>query len=85
MSSSDLLLKLINETTRETGKVAVSTAKRGMVFDFANPVGVIAVIASDNDLLASLISYTTLALSKGNAVILSTSAALSSVAQILAK
>lgn len=85
MSSSDLLLKLINETTRETGKVAVSTAKRGMVFDLANPVGVIAVIASDNDLLASLISYTTLALSKGNAVILSTSAALSSVAQILAK
>lgn len=85
MSSSDLLLKLINETTRETGKVAVSTAKRGMVFDLVNPVGVIAVIASDNDLLASLISCTALALSKGNAVILSTSAALSSVAQILAK
>lgn len=55
------------------------------MFDLVNPVGVIAVIASDNDLLASLISYTTLALSKGNAVILSTSAALSSVAQILAK
>lgn len=82
----DLLMKLISAVSRETGKIGVSTAKRGMVFDLANPVGLIAIIVSDDNNLDAMIRCSTMALLAGNAVMLSTSAALSTTfAQNLAK
>ena len=81
-----LLLELITTISRDTGKVATSTAKRGMIFDLADPVGVVAVIAAtDSDRLDSLIRFISLALWKGNAIILSTNTELNSIAQILVK
>ena len=81
-----LLLELITTISRDTGKVATSTAKRGMIFDLADPVGVVAVIAAtDSDRLDSLIRFISLALWKGNAIILCTNTELNSIAQILVK
>lgn len=71
--------------SRETGKVATSSAKRGVVFDLADPVGVVAIIATDSERSDALVRFITLALLKGNAIILDTNNDLGSVAQTLVK
>ncbi len=82
---ADLLLELIAAISRDTGKVATSTAKRGVIFDLADPVGVIALIASDSDRLDSLIRTITFALLKGNAIMLLNVHSTSTIAMNLLK
>lgn len=48
----------------------MSSAKRGVVLELTDPVGLIAVIASDGDRLDLLVRIITLALLKGNALML---------------
>lgn len=69
-TKTDLLLELITASSRDVGKIAVSSAKRGVVFELTDPVGLIAVIASDGDRLDLLVRIITLALLKGNALML---------------
>jgi acyl-CoA reductase-like NAD-dependent aldehyde dehydrogenase len=78
-------LELIAAISRDTGKIATSSAKRGVIFDLADPVGVIALIAADNDRLDSLIRIIALALLKGNAVMLYNVQSTSSIALNLLK
>lgn len=82
---TDLLLELITTISRDTGKVATSSAKRGVILDLADPVGVIALIASDSDRLDSLIRIIALALLKGNAVMLYNVLSTSAIALNLVK
>ena len=82
---TDLLLELITTISRDTGKVATSSAKRGVILDLADPLGVIALIASDSDRLDSLIRIIALALLKGNAVMLYNVLSTSAIALNLVK
>lgn len=79
------MLELIAAISRDTGKVATSTAKRGVIFDLADPVGVIALIAPDSDRLDSLIRTITFALLKGNAIMLLNVQSTSTIAMNLFK
>nr|CAH0109071.1 unnamed protein product [Daphnia galeata] len=85
ITKTDLLLELITTISRDTGKVATSSAKRGVILDLADPVGVIALIASDSDRLDSLIRIIALALLKGNAVMLYNVLSTSAIALNLVK
>ncbi|XP_046456793.1 uncharacterized protein LOC124203933 [Daphnia pulex] len=85
ITKTDLLLELITAISRDTGKVATSAAKRGVIFDLADPVGVIALIASDSDRLDSLIRIITFALLKGNAIMLLNVHSTSAIAMNLLK
>ncbi|XP_057369530.1 betaine aldehyde dehydrogenase-like [Daphnia carinata] len=69
-TKTDLLLELIIASSRDMGKVAISSAKRGVVFELTDAVGLVAVVASDGDRLDSLVRIITLALLKGNAIML---------------
>ena len=80
-----MLLELITTISRDTGKVATSSANRGVILDLADPVGVIALIASDSDRLDSLIRIIALALLKGNAVMLYNVLSTSAIALNLVK
>jgi len=76
----ELLLDLIRIVHNTKGKV-VDSGKNSLTFNLSDPLGAIAVIASEGDQLDCLVRVVTLALLHGNAVMLSTSAALNSAAQ----
>ena len=76
----ELLLDLIRIVHNAKGKV-VDSGKNSLTFNLSDPLGAIAVIASEGDQLDCLVRVVTLALLHGNAVMLSTSAALNSAAQ----
>lgn len=79
-AKTELLLDLIRIVHNAKGKV-VDSGKNSLTFNLSDPLGAIAVIASEGDQLDCLVRVVTLALLHGNAVMLSTSAALNSAAQ----
>ena len=66
-----MLMNLLSEAGRYTGTLATSSVKRGLVLDLVNPVGIVAVIASDPYQLDSLIRLIIVSLLNGNGLILS--------------
>ena len=80
----ELLLDLIRTVHNVKGKL-VDSAKNSLTFNLNDPIGVVAVIASEGDQLDCLVRVVILALLQGNAVVLSTSAAINSAALNFAK
>jgi hypothetical protein len=75
-----LLLELIRTVNSAKGKV-VDSGKNSLTFNLSDPIGAIAVVASEGEQLDSLVRVVTLGLLQGNAIMLSTSTALNSAAQ----
>ena len=75
-----MLLELIRTVNSAKGKV-VDSGKNSLTFNLSDPIGAIAVVASEGEQLDSLVRVVTLGLLQGNAIMLSTSTALNSAAQ----